>query len=60
MTDVQSLPDPLRRELLEYLLDTSGERAAMIARLGANPGMGNLMDLEANDDLRARDWRWTC
>jgi hypothetical protein len=61
MTDARSLPDPLRRELLDYLLGTSGERAGMIAKLcERNPGVANLlMELEA-DDTSARGLRWTC
>jgi hypothetical protein len=41
---------------LEYLLGTSSERAAIIAQLSdRNPGMADLlMDLEADDELRAR------
>jgi hypothetical protein len=51
-----SLPDPLRRELLDCLLATSQKRAAMIGTLaGRNPSMADLLiDLEAVDDLRAR------
>jgi hypothetical protein len=51
-----SLPDPLRRELLDYLLTTSQELAAMIATLAErNPSMADLLiNLEADDDLRAR------
>ncbi len=50
------LPDPLRRELLDYLLATSLERAGIIARLSEqNPSVADLlMDLEADDELRAR------
>jgi hypothetical protein len=53
---VPSLPDPLRRELLDYLLGTSSERAEMIAKLvERSPGMAALlMDLEADDDLRSQ------
>lgn len=56
MKYVRSLPDPLRRELLDYVLGTSSERARMIAKLSErNPGMADLlMDLEADDELRAR------
>lgn len=56
LTDIHSLPDPLRRELLEYLLGTSSERATMIAKLSErNPDMTDLlMDLEADDELRTR------
>jgi hypothetical protein len=51
MTDVRSLPDPFRLELLEYLLGTTGERAAMIGSLSERtPDMADLlMDLPWND-----------
>ncbi|HET6791557.1 MAG TPA: hypothetical protein VFI35_08245 [Actinomycetota bacterium] len=46
----------LRRDLLRYLSATSEERARLIGELvERNPGMASLlMDLEADDDLRAR------
>ena len=46
----------LRNDLLAYLLCTSPDRARLIAELTVrNPGMADLlMDLEADDDLRAR------
>ena len=46
----------LRDDLLAYLLCTSPDRARLIADLTArNPGIADLlMDLEADDDLRAR------
>jgi hypothetical protein len=50
------LPEPLRRDLLRYLLATSAERARLIGELTErNPGMADLLaELEADDDLRAR------
>ena len=46
----------LRDDLLAYLLCTSPDRARLIAELiERNPGIADLlMDLEADDDLRAR------
>lgn len=46
----------LRRDLLRYLVVTSGERARLIGELVArNPSMADLlMQLEADDTLRAR------
>ena len=46
----------LRDDLLAYLLCTSPDRARLIAELTArNPGIADLlMDLEADDDLRAK------
>jgi hypothetical protein len=56
MTDSPEISEGLRRELLLYLTATSAERARIIAELvDTNPGMGEiLMDLEGDDDLRAR------
>jgi hypothetical protein len=46
----------LKTELLGYLAATSGERAQVIHRIfPLNEALGQiLIDLEANDDLRAR------
>ena len=46
----------LRDDLLAYLLCTSPDRARLIAELTVrNPGIAELlMDLEADDDLRAK------
>ena len=46
----------LRDDLLAYLLCTSPDRARLVAEMTArNPGIADLlMDLEADDDLRAR------
>ena len=46
----------LRDDLLTYLFCTSPERARLIAELTArNPGITDLlMDLEADDDMRAK------
>ena len=51
-----SIPPALRDDLLAYLLCTSPDRARLIAELiERNPGLANLlMDLEADDDLRAK------
>ena len=50
------LSEPLRHDLLRYLAGTSEERARLIGELTErNPAMaGLLIDLEADDDLRAR------
>jgi hypothetical protein len=50
------IPPALRDDLISYLLCTSPDRARIIADLiQRNPGMGELlMDLEADDNLRAR------
>ena len=50
------IPEPLRKDLLRYLLSTSAERAKIIGQLTErNPGMAEiLVELEADDDLRAR------
>lgn len=50
------LTPELRRDLLRYLAHTSKERARLIDELvERNPGIGTLlMDLEADDDLRAQ------
>jgi hypothetical protein len=54
--DVGALPPSLRRDPLRYLGASSRERARLIGELSArNPMMSSLlMDLEADDDLRAR------
>ena len=51
-----SIPLGIRDDLVTYLFCTSPDRARLIAEMTArNPGLaGLLMDLEANDDLRAR------
>jgi hypothetical protein len=53
---VEDIPEPLRENLIRYLLATSKERARIIAKLNErNPGMADiLMDLEADDELRAK------
>lgn len=50
------IPEPLRRGLLRFLAATSEERARLIGKLvERNQAMAaTLMDLEADDDLRAR------
>jgi hypothetical protein len=52
MTDIP----PGSGTLITYLFCTSPDRARLIAELMArNPGIGDLLiDLEADDDLRAR------
>ena len=48
-------PPALRDDLLAYLLCTSPDRARLIAELTErNPGMADLLDLEADDDMRAK------
>jgi hypothetical protein len=49
------VPEPLRKDLLRYLLSTSAERARIIGELiERNPGMAKiLMEFEADDDLRS-------
>jgi hypothetical protein len=53
---LRTFPEPLRRDLLRYLGATSEERARLIGDLvWRNPAMADLLvDLEADDDLRAR------
>lgn len=53
---LDEIPEPLRRDLLRYLLAASADRARIVAELvDRSPGMAQiLMDLEADDDLRAR------
>lgn len=53
---LDEIPEPLRRDLLRYLLAASVDRARIVAELvDRSPGMAQiLMDLEAADDLRAR------
>jgi hypothetical protein len=48
--------EQLRRNLLRYLAATSEERARLIGELTSrNPSIADLLiDLEADDDLRAR------
>ena len=50
------IPGALRDDLISYLLATSNDRARIVGELSArNPGMADLLiDLEANDDLRAK------
>jgi hypothetical protein len=54
--NVGDLGEDLRRDLLEYLMATSEERARLIGDLiWGNPAMaGFLIDFEADDDLRTR------
>jgi hypothetical protein len=54
--NVSDIPEPLREELLRYLLAPSANRAQIIAGLSRrNRGMAEiLMDLESDDELRAR------
>ena len=56
MPSGDTIPPALRDDLLVYLMCTSPDRARLIAELTArNPGIADLlMDLEADDDLRAR------
>jgi hypothetical protein len=56
MTEVEEIPEPLRRDLLRHLLKTCANRATIIGELThRNPGMAEiLMELETDDDLRAR------
>jgi hypothetical protein len=51
-----NIPPALRDELIAYLMCDSPERARIISGLVTrNPGIADLlMDLEADDDLRAR------
>ena len=54
---MDKLAPALREDLTRYLLATSAERARIIAELGEGGKVGMmslLMDLEADDDLRAR------
>ncbi len=53
---MKDLPEPLRRDLLRYLAATSEDRARLIGELTSrNPSLADLLvDLEADDDLRAR------
>ena len=49
------IPEPLRDDLIRYLFATSEDRARVVGELTARPGMAELLiDLEADDDLRAR------
>ena len=54
--DASSIPQPFREDLLRYLFATSKERARIISELSEKkPPMADLLiDLEADDDLRAR------
>ena len=56
MPSGDTIPPALRDDLLAYLLCTSPDRARLIAELiERNPGIADLlMDLEADDDLRAK------
>jgi hypothetical protein len=56
MAQIDDIPAKLRDNLIRYLLATSTERARVIGELSErNPGMADLlMELEADDDLRAR------
>jgi hypothetical protein len=56
LRDSNLRPSPPRRDLLRYLAATSGERARLIGELvERSPGIADLLiDLEADDDLRAR------
>jgi hypothetical protein len=53
---VEGIPPALRDDLITFLFCTSPERARIISELvERNPGMADLlMDLEADDDLRAK------
>ena len=53
---IRGISPALRDDLLTYLLCTSPDRARLIAELIArNPGIADLlMDLEADDDMRAK------
>lgn len=50
------IPEPLRDDLIRFLLATSADRARIIGELTAsNPGMADLwVDLVADEDLRTR------
>jgi hypothetical protein len=54
--NVDELSEDLRREILEHIHATSGERARRIGEFAwRNPAMADLLiDLEAHDDLRAQ------
>lgn len=54
MPGIPALPEALRRELLDYLLSSSSERAQMIAKLSEqSPSVAKLLiDLESDDELR--------
>ena len=50
-----SIPPPLRDNLMTFLFCTSPDRARIVAELLRNPGISDLLaDLEADDNLRAR------
>jgi hypothetical protein len=53
---IRSIPLGLRDDLITYLLASSAERAQIVGELTErNPPMADLlMELEADDDLRAR------
>jgi hypothetical protein len=53
---MDAIPPALRDAIITYLLCTSPDRARIIGELVTrNPGMAELlMDLEADDDLRAK------
>ena len=53
---MEDISGPLRRELLDYLLAPSAERARIVGALyEKRPEMADLLaELEADEDLRAR------
>ncbi len=52
--DVRKIPEPLREDLIRYLLATSAKRASSISELTDGTGMAEILMELAADDLRAR------